>query len=78
MAVPPVKVDEDLPAVGDRDTLAFWLGRMAMRRRTFIAALVGVAAWPLPARAQRAGIVGSLLPAWRAVRLVPTEALRRT
>jgi hypothetical protein len=46
-------------------------------RRTFLAALGGAEAWPFPARAQRAGIVGSLLPAWRAVRLVPTEALRR-
>jgi hypothetical protein len=48
-----------------------------MRRRDFMAALGGAAVWPFPARAQQAGIVGSLLPAWRAVRLVPAEALRR-
>jgi len=51
---------------------------MGMRRRDFITALVSAVAWPCPARAQRAGIVGSLLPAWRAVRLDPAEALRRT
>jgi|SoimicmetaTmtHMA_FD_contig_41_4784700_length_277_multi_2_in_0_out_0_1 hypothetical protein len=51
---------------------------MGMRRRDFITALGGTVAWPFPARARRTGIVGSLPPAWRAVRLVPTEALRRT